>query len=331
MGFTNITGVFSRYFVVGFFLPTYAALLALWLLSSNAFIPDTLASHSQTAQVLILGAVALVLATALSGLSYYIARIYEGYPLAHVRNLPIGKHLYKRAIARQERKFDQLRSIRDDKSRPGLDRGGAAASLDKWFPQHSSDLLPTRVGNAIRAFEQHSNVRWGLDGVTAWPRIEAMLSSDERELVTDSKSTFYLFVNASLGASVIGVCLVFDKAINTPGPAWTWVLYAIPFLVSYLLYRAAISPATEWGDNVRACIDLHRLDMYDKLGVRQPTSFSDELKLADRVNRALLFAHPLLRDDLWRTTERAEPVSEQQAPAVRRGLFGCLKRKQRNG
>src|SRR5205085_11281753 len=58
--------------------------------------------------------------------------------------------------------------------------------------------------------------------------------------------------------------------------------------------------ATEWGDNVRSSFDLHRLQIYEKLGVRAPTSFSDERSLAVRVNQALLYGHPLLTDDLWR-------------------------------
>jgi hypothetical protein len=34
MALTAITGVFSRYFVVGFFLPAYVSLVALWLSAS---------------------------------------------------------------------------------------------------------------------------------------------------------------------------------------------------------------------------------------------------------------------------------------------------------
>jgi alpha-D-ribose 1-methylphosphonate 5-triphosphate synthase subunit PhnL len=87
------------------------------------------------------------------------------------------------------------------------------------------------------------------------------------------------------------------------------VLYAVPFLlVSYFLYIGAISPATDWGLTVRSSIDLHRLDLYEKLGVRAPTSFSDERELAMNVNKALLFGHPLLKDDLWRARE---PESEK--------------------
>jgi len=302
MGLTSVTGVFSRYFVVGFFLPAYIALVSLWVFATSAFIPNTLASHSQATQVLILGAVALVAAMALSGLSYYITRIYEGYPLASAAEWPLAGRVYERAIAGQSRRYDKLCAIRDDKDATPSERTRAATRLDQWFPKKRSALLPTRVGNAIRAFERHSNERWGLDGVTAWPRIEALLGADERELVVDAKTNLYVFVNSSLAVFIVGVCLFVDKAVNAFRPLWEWALYlTIPFRLSYILYRAAISPATQWGDSVRSSIDLHRLELYEKLGVRAPTSFSDERELAVKVNKALLFAHPLLNDALWRT------------------------------
>ena len=291
MGLTSITGVFSRYFIVGFFLPAYIAVLALWYFASSAFIPSELASHSQATQVLILGAVALVIAMGLSGLSYYITRFYEGYPLAQAAApLEAGRlsrwaikwlgirALCRGATALQRRRYDRLCAIRGDKNRPAGDRARAGLRVDVWFPEKREALLPTRVGNAIRAFERHSNVRWGLDGVTVWPRIEALLAADDRELVVNAKINLYVFLNASLGAFVVGLCLVIDKAVNVPQPAWEWVLYVIPFLLSYVLYRGAISGATEWGDAVRSSIDLHRLELYEKLASerRRRSTMSDK-------------------------------------------------------
>lgn len=69
MALKDITGVFSRYFIVGLFLPAYFSLIALWLAASNGLIPNALQQHAQATQLLILGAVALVAGRALSGLS----------------------------------------------------------------------------------------------------------------------------------------------------------------------------------------------------------------------------------------------------------------------
>jgi hypothetical protein len=300
MPLTAITGVLSRYFVVGFFLPAYVSLVALWQLASSDFVPNWLEGYSEATQLLILGGAALVAGLALSGLSYHITRAFEGYPLARISDRPIVGWVFQAAMALQERRYDRLYAIREDKERPMQERGQAARSLAKYFPKRRSDLLPTRMGNGIRAFERHSNERWGLDGVTIFPRIEGLLSAEERELHVDAKVDLYLFMNAAVGAVAVGACLIIDQALNAPLPAWSWPLYAIPFAVAYLLYLAATGRAVGWGDVVRSSVDLHRLEIYGKLGLRAPNSFSDERAMADRVNKALLYGHPLLSDDLWR-------------------------------
>jgi hypothetical protein len=320
MALTDITGVLSRFFVVGFFLPAFVSLISLWLSASSDFVPNELERHSEAAEVAILGGVALVAGLALSGLSYYMTRIFEGYPLEHASRWPVMGLLHKAAVALQRRRFDRLLAIRDDKSRPQKERQRAARTLDRFFPHSPDALLPTRLGNAMRAFEWHSNVRWGLDGLTIWPRIEALLTEGERELHVDAQITFYVFMNAAAGAFAVGACLVIDKALNIPESGIELALYAIPFLLAYVLYRASVGPAINWGDYVRSSVDLHRLEIYKKLGVREPTSFSDERKLAVKVNQALLYGHPLLPDDLWRGEGDKEP-----ATAEHDGFLKCLK------
>jgi hypothetical protein len=328
MGLSDITGVFSRYFVVGFFLPAYVSLVSLWLSASSDFIPNAVGRHSEGTELLILGGIALVAGLVLSGSSYLITRAFEGYPLMRVRNWPVVGLIADAAIAIQRRSYDRLRAVRDDRSGAPTDRARAAWTLDRFFPHDRDALLPTRMGNVIRAFEQHSNVRWGLDGVTIWPWIDTLLSGDERELQVDAKIDLYVFINAALGAFVVGVCLVVDKAVNVPHPASYWPLYAIPFVVGYILYRAALAPAAGWGDAVRAAIDLHRLELYEKLGVRTPLSFSDERRMAERINKAILYGNPPLSDDLWR---RDEIEAEEPAVGGGGGLLSCVRKGLKRG
>jgi hypothetical protein len=308
MGLTDVTGVFSRYFVVGFFLPAYVALVSLWLSASSDFLPDQLEEYSQAGQLAILGGVALIAGLVLSGLNYYIIQWFEGYPLERTERWPVLGLAYKAAIAGQSQQFDRLTKIWHDENRNPAERQDAAWCLDRFYPEARELLLPTRVGNAIRAFERHSNIRWGLDSVTLWPRIEGLLSSSERDVLMESKTNFNVFINASFGAVLVGALLIVDGVLHAPQRPLYWLLYAIPFVFAYLLYRAAIGPTTDWGDSVRSGFDLHRLEIYEKLGVRAPRSFSDERDIATRVNQALLYGRPLLNDDLW----RAEKLNENE-------------------
>jgi uncharacterized MAPEG superfamily protein len=142
-------------------------------------------------------------------------------------------------------------------------------------------------------------VRWGLDGVTVWPRIAALLNDGERELLVDAKIDVYVFLNAAFAAIGVGVCLVVDKAVNAPNGPWAWLMYAVPFIAAYVLYRATIGSAVWRGAAVRASIDLHRLELYSKLGIRSPESFSEERTMDDVAScQLLLYGRPHLPDDL---------------------------------
>lgn len=300
MGLTAVTGVFSRYFVVGFFLPAYVSLVALWLSASRKFTPGALESHSQTAQLAILGGVAVVLALLLSGLSYPITRWAEGYPIVRLKRWPLLRLVPLAALALQRRSYKRLVGIRDNRARPDDERARAYAAADKLFPSDSQQLLPTRLGNAMRAYERHSNGRWGLDGVTIWPRIALLLNDGERELLADAETDLRVFLNAAVGAVGVGICLVIDEAVDSGGGFLPWFVRAIPFVAAYLLYRWAIGAAVRRGLVVRASIDVHRRELYGKLGIRDPISFSDERQINVALGQLLLYGRPSLSDDLSR-------------------------------
>jgi hypothetical protein len=303
VGLSAVTGVFSRYFVVAFFLPAYVGLIGLWVTASSAFIPDLLDDHSQTTQLVILGGVALVAGLVLSGLNYPLTRAFEGYPLMGLQRIPVVRRIPGAAIRVQRWSYMRLRRVYEDRSPANRGRRRlAAATLDWSFPADPADLLPTRVGNAMRAYEQHSNQRWGLDGITIWPRIELLMSAEERELLTDAQTDLFVLLNAAAVATAVGICLIVDKATNGGGSSWA--LYLVPFALSYLLYRASIRPARRRGSVVRASIDLHRLEIYEKVGLRAPTSLADERHLAVRLNQFLLYGNPPLEDDLWATNPK---------------------------
>jgi hypothetical protein len=154
------------------------------------------------------------------------------------------------------------------------------------------------MGNAIRAFEMHATTAWGLDGIGVWPRIEMLLTADERELHTDAKIDFNVFLNASVGVAGAGIVLLVDMGLNRPLDWWLSWLYLVPFVVAYAIYRRTTGAAARWGSEMRASVDLHRLELYDRLGVRAPSSFSDERRLADEINQMLLYGTPL-PDEVW--------------------------------
>lgn len=262
-----------------------------------------------------LGGIALLAALALSGLNHVITRLFEGYPLQAAKDKPILKQLYGWSLKGQERRYDALMAVREDESKDSLVRGLAGWKLDRSFPARRERLLPTGFGNAVRAFEGHSRKRYGLDDVAAFPRVEMFLPASEREPLVDAKIDVNVFMNAAVGTVLIGITLIVDAVVHTPvAPEFSW-LYLLPFVVAYVLYVPMIGAAVRWGTEVRSSMDLHRLELYEKLGVRAPTSFADEAVVAGHVNRLLLYGFPP-PDDVWRPPELAVPAAPAAPPAT---------------
>ncbi|HYH54742.1 MAG TPA: hypothetical protein VD761_11485 [Solirubrobacterales bacterium] len=292
MSASDVAGIFSRYFIVGFFLPAFFALVGLSQALSDPFLPSGYRALGGGTQIAVLGATGVLLGLLLLGLNWQVIRLYEGYPLVESRRrIPLVGKLRTFLIGRQERAFRTLEEMRDgeDESRSAF----AAWKLDTGYPDRIEALMPTRFGNAVLAFEAYAMKRWGLDSVPAWPRIDMLLSERQAELEANARSQVCFFVNGSLLLLIAGAWLVVDEIVEGPLSGPVMVVYLLPFLASVLLARWATGAATRWGSTVRAAIDLHRFELYEKLGVRHPRNFSDERRIAAEVNQALLYGRTI--------------------------------------
>ncbi|MGI8479482.1 MAG: hypothetical protein ACR2M2_06460, partial [Gaiellaceae bacterium] len=179
MGLTDVAGVFSRFFIVGFFLPSFFALVALAQLSTSAFLPDGLEEDSGATQILILSGVGLLVGLFLLGLHRPILRLFEGYPALKSR-VGVARPFISLQRRAYEKLAEQKRGARPEADPETQSRGIAAwRRLDRYFPDDPSRLLPTRFGNVLRAWEDYSYNRWGLDAIPFWARVEPLLSEQE--------------------------------------------------------------------------------------------------------------------------------------------------------
>jgi hypothetical protein len=286
----DVAGVFSRYFIVGFFLPSFFGLVALSQTLTDSFLPAVYTDAGDGARIAIVGGAALLVGLVLLGLNHPITRWFEGYPLKSHGERWYAKHLCGRLMRRQQAKFTEMRQACVSAGATDVERRTAVWRMDQAFPRDNEDLLlPTSFGNAVRAFERHSYIRWGLNGIAVWPRIEMLLPTEETQVHADARGEVAFFVNGSLLAAIAGLVLVADELVNQPLPVYAAPLYAVPFIVGMAFYAASIGSAVRWGSAVRASIDIHRRELYEKLGLRTPLDFTDEREtVAPAANGALL-------------------------------------------
>jgi len=319
VGLSDVAGIFSRYFIVGFFLPSFTALVVYSVSVSNELLPNIYERYGPGAQTAILGGAGLLLGLLLLGLNYHIIRLFEGYPLQalvhwlesprrHKRWRRLAKPargLHDWLVANQNRRRQALREIRNGDSNP-TEQGRAAWRLDRRFPRKKSQLLPTSFGNSIRAFETHSSRRYGLDAIAAAPRIDGLMCEKEHEIMADAKAEVAFFVNLALLTALLGIAYLVDEAVAQPVSWYATLVYLLPFLVAYASYRAAVGAARRWGSTVRAALDLHRLELYEKIGLKEPESFSEEREVIGPALSRTLLHGKRLPDDLRAPREPAD-------------------------
>jgi hypothetical protein len=159
MGLTDVAGIFSRYFVIGFFLPAFFPLVLVSQIVDDSSTPVAFRDASGGTRLLVLGGVALLAALLLSSLHYHVVRLLEGYPIRRLEDLKAtGRTQRLRRLLRGVPKRMSARWIRAFQKRteqmegpPSPARSRAARELNKYFPWRLQAVLPTRLGNAIRS------------------------------------------------------------------------------------------------------------------------------------------------------------------------------------
>jgi hypothetical protein len=149
------------------------------------------------------------------------------------------------------------------------------------FPVRSADVLPTRLGNVLRAAEDYpgDDERYGMDAVFYWPRLYLVLLVETRSLVEGHRSGVdRMVLLASLAALFPAASTVVLAVTGTPWTAWA-VSVVTAAAVGVLAYEGAVNAATEFGDVIRACFDNYRRTLLEQFGLPLPASLEQERKV----------------------------------------------------
>ncbi len=111
------------------------------------------------------------------------------------------------------------------------------------------------------------------------------------------RRTFSFFVNCTAVLIAVALLIAADRVWHAPSAGTAVWQIATTVAAAALLargtYLGAIGAASEWGDAVRAVFDVHRLELYDKLGMRRPASPEQDHQIGRAVTRCLLYAEPI--------------------------------------
>jgi hypothetical protein len=304
-----ISGSFSRALILGTFFPVTVFALC-GLLFVVPFLPGELPLLAPLAQLdpawkTALVTLVIVLVTGLLyNLNVPLIRLYEGYPWRH-------SWLGQRATSRQLKKLERARSWREelrdlvpdlrqaDPAHPALEK------LDGWRPYVGQRVqnefpaaglvLPTRLGNVIRSFEEYPRAVYGISTVSVWPRLIAVVDKDYMPGLDESKASLDFMLNASFLSGLLSAAIFVAGMLVPDRIDWVpWILQlSLAALAARLFYVASIGQAAAWGAQVKGAFDLFRWELLKKLGYERPgITPKAERELWQHISQRMIYGNP---------------------------------------
>jgi hypothetical protein len=169
-------------------------------------------------------------------------------------------------------------------------RDALAAEYDQKYPPNESLIMPTRLGNILRAAEAYPQDRYGADAVALWPRMvwaidkEYMFhvdsANDQCSFLLNSSLLSGIFAALSLTAS--GYVLLFQR---DPSSSIIYSLTGVITLgIGWFFYSASLVNVTKYGNLIRSSYDLFRFNFIEILHLKLPVDTEHEKELWERIS-----------------------------------------------
>ncbi|WP_394621479.1 hypothetical protein JNUCC0626_20975 [Lentzea sp. JNUCC 0626] len=284
------TGLFDRRFLLNALLPTLITLGLLGAVVASTVTNPAGALKTWTAldgtfKVLAgTGVVvaAVLIAAIVSGRAQSLIRCYEGLWPRYWRVLVApGTHRHRRRARRL-----------------GFDR------TTTNYPTDPAEVMPTRLGNVLRAAESYPQDRYGADAVLTWPRLFPLLPDRLAASLTAARAEIEFQVTISALAAFFAVSSGTWLTVTGGSDRLFLLCYWGGAAVAWATYCGALAPARLYGDQVRVAFDLYRTELLDRLGVEGDDQWP---RLNQFWHRNIPLDTPLLPENPDRTDVRAFP------------------------
>jgi hypothetical protein len=219
------------------------------------------------AQVTLAGLVGVALGSVMHPFQFLLVRLLEGY----WADLPGLRRLQYLGMEINRRRMRQLR------------RAGLTKELNALYPPDEADLLPTRVGNVLRAAERCAGAPYGMDAVVMLPRLYPLASPGVAAVFLDLRNQLDVAARYCVVLALISVSGL--AAMATDG-LWL-ILPAVTTLLAWASYRATVRTAVSYGQGLRMLFELHHGQLVQALGWEVPKDLIQLRKLSDALQKWL--------------------------------------------
>ncbi|MCX5588983.1 hypothetical protein [Streptomyces erythrochromogenes] len=294
----ELAGVAGRRSVRGVLLPSlvFCCLALLVVATGRGSAHDALHAWRQgswESKVLVVAGFALALvcvAAALGNAQTALIRLAEGYWSPPVRRTlgRLGRGHHRHLVRRA-----------DD-----------ASTHDRYPPRtRPDDIMPTRLGNALKAAEFYPRLRYGIDAALVWPRLHPLLPDTFLTVLGAARTG----LTALLASAFLSVVLAVGGAgylwaVHAPTPLFLLCLWG-GGLAAWACYRGALLRAVVYGQHLRVAFDLYRGHLLEAVG--RPVGDGDERAHWERL---CLFWHRGILPHHVAAPDRPAPPSPDTPP-----------------
>lgn len=214
---------------------------------------------------------------ALYSLNTSVYRLFEGYSIS----VPWFRRQHLRRLVRLLIKREILENLlaRDYFPDKDLIRNNLLQiyeQLQRSYPSRVELVMPSALGNILRAYEEYPGLNYGIDGVLAWPHLLEVASQRFIEIHEENNNKVSFVLNSAILSllltilSIVGIPIsLFQSPTTSFNPA-LYALAAVTFgILSWFFYHNALPLAEEQGYIFRAGFDLFRFSLLEKLRIKE--------------------------------------------------------------
>jgi hypothetical protein len=112
-----------------------------------------------------------------------------------------------------------------------------------YYPPRRDDVMPTQLGNVLKAAEMHPQERYHLDAALIWSRLQSALPKEFSDPLQDAKTSLDLMVTLSSFTLLFGLPLSVWLAVKSSVPFLWWVPLLLTVIALPLRFYISIACA----------------------------------------------------------------------------------------
>jgi hypothetical protein len=148
-----------------------------------------------------------------------------------------------------------------------------------WQQLHTplpNQLMPTRLGNILRAAEQRPLEKYGLDAVICWSRLWLLLPDGAKQELQAARADLNTAARIWLWSLLFIIWSI-----------WEWWAAPLGLLSACFAYHWAIAAARTYGELIEASFDLYRHLLYQSLRWNLPPDPTEERRVGKELTQYL--------------------------------------------